>query len=217
VRTPDRTRKLLYLRTWDEWRLDNIAKALPSYWQTTFQVMHGMNEVELADYDVLYFPSAHDQLFMLTQTERVLAYLAAGGNLIINGTFARPWLPFLKPFQAVPPRPYTNLMIRPHTPGKYFGRMDYETYHRHDGILGQYARGWSDAPEGAQLLSMIGAEDDLHPVDWVWRYPGGGNVFVHNGDCIHWFKSAPSDKPNLMLDILEAIIEKDGATAPQPR
>ncbi len=215
--TPDRTRKLLYLRTWDEWRLDNIAKALPSYWQTTFQVMHGMNEVELADYDVLYFPSAHDQLFMLTQTERVLRYLADGGNLIINGTFARPWLPFLKPFQAVPPRPYTNLMIRPHTPGKYFGRMDYETYHRHDGILGQYARGWSEAPEGAQLLSMIGAEDDLHPVDWVWRYPGGGNVFVHNGDCIHWFKSAPSDKPNLMLDILEAIIEKDGAAAPQPR
>ena len=77
MRTPDRTRKLLYLRTWDEWRLDNIAKALPPYWQTTFQVMHGMNEVELSDYDVLYFPSAHDQLFMLTQTERVLRYLAA--------------------------------------------------------------------------------------------------------------------------------------------
>ena len=211
MRTPDRTRHLLYLRTWDEWRMDNIAKALPSWWRVTLQPIHGMNEVELADHDVIYVPSAHDQIFMQTQTARVLDYLAGGGNIIINGHFARPWLPFLKPFQAVPPRPFNNLMIRPHTPGRYFGRMDYETYHRHDGILGQYARGWSEPPEGAQLLSMIGAEHDLHPVDWVWRYPDGGNVFVHNGDCIHWFKSGPNDKPNLMLDILEAIIEKEGA------
>lgn len=208
---PDRTRHLLYLRTWDEWRLENIAKALPSYWRVTFQQIHGMAELDLSQFDAIYWPSAHDQVFMMTQTQRVLDYLGAGGNLVINGTIARLWLPFLQPFQAVPARPFNNLMIRPHEPGKYFGRMDYETFHRHDGILGQYARGWSEPPQGAQMLSMIGSPDDLHPVDWVWRYPGGGNVFVHNGDCIHWFHSAPGQQPNLMLDILEAVIETDSA------
>jgi len=213
VHTPERTRSLLYLRTWDEWYMDAISKTLPSYWRVTLQPIHGLHEIEIDQYDVIYLPSAHDQLYMQKQTQRMLDYLAGGGNLVINGHILRPWLPFLKPFQPVPPRPFTNLRIHPHTPGKYFGKMDYETLPIHGGILGHYSRGWSEPPEGAQLLSMIGAPDDLHPVDWVWRYPGGGNVFVHNGDCLHWFKSGPDQDPNLLLEVLEAVIEKEAVPA----
>jgi len=213
VQPAEPVRRLLYLRTGDEWRLANLAGGLPMSWQVTFQHIHAVPELDLAGFDVVYLPSAHDQLFMATQAPAVLAYLAGGGNLIINGTLTRPWLPFLRPFEAVAPRPFTNLMIRPHAPGRYFGRMNYETFHLHDGVLGQYARGWSEPPEGAQWLSLIGAPDALHPVDWVWRYPGGGNVFVHNGDCIHWFNSAPNDSANLMHDILAAIVEPEASAA----
>jgi len=215
VTTPDASKHVLYLRTWDEYMLDAFSRELPSRWRVTFQPIHRMAEIELALYDVIYVPSAHDQIFMQTQTGRVLDYLEAGGNMVINGHFARPWLPFLKPFQAVSPRPYTNWMIRPHTPGAYFGRMDYAVYHVHDGVLGQYARGWSEPPEGAQWLSMIGPPDGLRPVDWVWRYPGGGNVFVHNGDCIHWFHSGRDARPSLLLDILDAVTARADA-APEP-
>jgi hypothetical protein len=43
----------------------------------------------------------------------------------------------------------------------------------------------------------------------VWRYPGGGKVFVHNGDPIHWFQSDAATEPNLTRDILEALADPD--------
>lgn len=60
---------------------------------------------------------------------------------------------------------------------------------------------------------MIGAPDDLHPADWVWRFPGGGQLFLHAGDNIHAFYSGfvggpnpACETPNLIHDILRAIV-----------
>ena len=122
-----------------------------------------------------------------------------------------PWLPWLSPFKAVSPKPFTNWMIRPRHPGVYFGRMDFENFHRHEGILGQYARGYSNPPDGAQWLCMIGGPTrdgtiDEGPVDWVWQMPGGGKLFVHNGDNIDLFCSDPRHRPNLFHDILNGLV-----------
>lgn len=209
--------RLLYLSCWGEWRPEAFPAKVPGHWLPSACPIHQLGDVMLESFDVIYVPGTHDQVFLASQTERLVGYLAQGGNFIVNGHIAIPWLPFLSRFQAVPPRPFTNLDIRPAEPGRYFGRMDYATYHRHEGILGQYARGWSDPPEGAQWLSLIGPSDDPKPVDWVWRYPGGGNLFVHNGDSIHWFCSEPGDEPNLLHDIIAAIVQPDREAAESPR
>ena len=99
--------------------------------------------VSLDDVDVLLVPDSHDQLFMKSMEPRLHAYLASGGHFFINGHLVLPWLPCLSPFKAVKPKPFSNWMIRPANPGRYFGRMDFENFHRWEGILGQYARGYS--------------------------------------------------------------------------
>ena len=148
---------VLFLHTGSEYGYEpDFAEALNGHWQVTVLPEAELPSAGLAPFDAVYVTTTHDQILMQRQTPKLLDYLAGGGNFFINGHIARPWLPFLSRFQAVPPRPFTNLMIRPHMPGPYFGRMDFETFHRHEGILGQYARGWSEPPEGAQFLAMIG-------------------------------------------------------------
>ncbi|GLS18553.1 hypothetical protein GCM10007874_15700 [Labrys miyagiensis] len=90
------------------------------------------------------------------------------------------------------------------------GRMEFKNFHRQEGILGQYARGYSDPREGAEWLCMIGGPTpdgtiDEDPIDWVWRMPSGGKLFMHNGDNIDHFCSDPRHQPNLFHDILSAL------------
>ena len=120
-----------------------------------------------------------------------------------------PWLPCLSRFTAVPSRPVSNWHIRPGRPGAYFSQVDFDTFHLWEGVVGQYARGYSAAPPGAQWLCLIGNEDDEGPVDWVWRAPGGGKVLMHNGDNLTMFCSDPRVKPNLFWDILNALVFSD--------
>ena len=202
---------LLYLRSTRSYNKDRIGGLVPQNWRYSAADIYALEDRDLGDVDVLYFTGMHDQVFLKSIEPKLVAYLAAGGNFIINGHIIRPWLPCLSTFRAVSPKPYTNWMIRPAQPGAYFGRMDFENFHRHEGILGQYARGYSPAPAGAQWLCMIGGpgpdgDNNEGPVDWVWRMPGGGKVFVHNGDHVEAFCSDPRTQPNLLHDILNALL-----------
>ena len=174
--------------------------------------------MDLENVDVIFLSGMHDQIFLKSIEPKLVDYLASGGHFVINGHIIIPWLPCLSPFRAVSPKPFTNWMIRSCEPGRYFGSMDFEIFHRHEGLLGQYARGYSPAPDGAQWLCLIGGptpEGDIHegPVDWVWRMPGGGKVFVHNGDHIEQFCSDPRYQPNLLHDILDALVCPDPSEA----
>lgn len=205
---------LLYLRATYRYNKDRMGGLVPQDWRYSQGDVYDLEHRGLDDVDVLYFSGMHDQIFLKSIEPKLTAYLAAGGHFIINGHIVIPWLPCLSTFKAVSPKPYTNWMIRPAQPGRYFGRMDFWEFHRHEGILGQYARGYSDAPPGAQALCMIGGptpEGGIHegPVDWVWRMPGGGKVFVHNGDHIESFCSDPRHQPNLLHDILNALVFSD--------
>ena len=212
---------LLYLRSTRSYNIDRMGGLVPQDWRYSAADVYALKEMSLHDVDVLFFSGMHDQIFLKTIEPKLVAYLAAGGHFLINGHIILPWLPCLSTFKAVSPKPYTNWMIRPATPGAYFGRMDFEEYHRHEGILGQYARGYSDAPPGAKILCLIGGpapDGAVHegPVDWVWRMPGGGKVFVHNGDHIEQFCSDPRRQPNLLHDILNALVFSDEPAAIAP-
>ncbi len=69
---PEAAKHVLYLRTWDEYRLEAFTHGLSSRWRVTFQPIHGMGTLELGQFDVIYVPSAHDQIFLQTQTGRLL-------------------------------------------------------------------------------------------------------------------------------------------------
>ncbi|PZM09524.1 hypothetical protein [Rhizobium tubonense] len=202
---------LLYVRSTRSYNIDRMGGLVPQDWRYSAHDIYDLQTADLSDVDVLFVSGMHDQIFMKSIERKLTDYLAAGGHFLINGHIIIPWLPCLSTFKAVSPRPFTNWMVRPAEPGAYFGRMDFETFHRHEGILGQYARGYTDAPAGAQKLCLIGGSTpngaiDEGPVDWVWRMPGGGKVFVHNGDHIEQFCSDPRHQPNLFHDILYALV-----------
>jgi hypothetical protein len=205
---------LVYVKSYRAYNVDRMGGLVPQDWRYSALDIYDLAGAYLDDVDVLVISDMHDQLFMKTMRPRMVAYLAAGGHLVVNGHITHPWLPWLSPFKAVSPKPFTNWMIRPKHPGVYFGRMDFENFHRHEGVLGQYARGYSNPPDGAQWLCMIGGPTsdgtiDEGPVDWVWRMPGGGKLFVHNGDNIQHFCSDPRHRPNLFHDILNGLVFSD--------
>lgn len=210
---------LLYVRSTRSYNKDRMGGLVPQDWRYSAADIYALEDYDLACVDVLYLSGMHDQIFLKEIEDKMVAYLASGGHFVINGHILIPWLPCLSVFKPVSPKPFTNWMVRPADSGRYFGRMDFEHFHRHEGILGQYARGYSPAPEGAQHLCLIGgptADGTVHegPVDWVWRMPGGGKVFVHNGDHIEAFCSDPRHQPNLLHDILNTLVFSDEPAAP---
>ena len=208
---------LLYTLCHGSWKPERMGGLVPQSWRFTVIDLYELEHIGLDDVDVILVPDSHDQIFMQSIEPRLAAYLAAGGHFLINGHLALPWLPCFSRFKAVKPKPFTNWMIRPAEPGAYFGRMDFETFHKWHGVLGQYARGYSDPPKGAQPLCLIGGPDDEGPIDWVWRMPGGGKVFMHNGDNIEMFCSDPRYQPNLFHDILNALVFSNEPLPPGDR
>lgn len=203
---------LAYVRSTREFNADRMGGLVPQHWRYDAFDIGELAARDLGGIDVLFVSAMHDQIFLKSIEGRLVDHLAAGRHLVVNGHILLPWLPWLSRFRAVSPKPYTNWAIRPADPGRYFGRMDFATFHLHEGVLGQYARGFSPSPPGAQDLCLIGgpAPDGTvleGPVDWVWRHPGGGRLFVHNGDHIEQFCSDPRRQPNLLHDILEALVE----------
>lgn len=164
-----------------------------------------LNADILAKTDILYLPTNHDEIFLKSIQSDLLAYLEGGGNMIICAEPFTAWLPFLSPFNAVPPRPFSNIKIRVQDdrPG-FFKNMD-DTFDGWDGIFGQYARGWSDMPNGAICLTELGTPADPKPADWLWRYPSqngcGGYVFMHNGDNMIRYPDHGPHKGELVRDI----------------
>jgi len=206
----------LSVETHDTFQVDRIGGLVPQTWRLSRCDQYDLEQRDLDDVDVVYVPGSHDQLFFKSIEARLVKYLATGGHFLINGHIFLSWLPYLRPFKAVPPRPFSNWRIRPADPGEYFGRMDFETFHLWDGVLGQYARGYSDPPPDAQWLCLIGADAEAGPVDWVWRMPGGGKILMHNGDNLAMFCSDPRVQPNLLWDVLHALVFSDEPRAHQP-
>ena len=164
----------------------------------------------LAGTDILYIPNNQDQFFLRQKQDVLLGFLERGGHLVINSEPAIAWLPFLKPFQAVPPRPFDNIRVRVRNdPFGFFRNMDAD-FDGWEGVFGQYARGWSPMPEHAMWLTDVGPKDDPRPADWLWKYPTddgkGGYVFMHNGDNMYRYPDHGPGKELLVRDICAGLM-----------
>ena len=156
-----------------------------------------------------------DQLFLRDDPAAVARPLGTGRAPRDLLRARHPWLPFLRPFQAVPARPFSNIKVRVRNdPLGFFRNMDPD-FDGWSGIFGQYARGWSDMPEGAIWLTEVGPEDDPKPADWLWQYPTddgkGGMVFMHNGDNMFRYPDHGEHKHCLFRDLCVGLM-KHGRT-----
>lgn len=208
--------KLTYLQSLHhetEWRPEHLADNLREVDGTTqFLPMYELTSEAIAGTDILYIPNNQDQIFLRKQQDVLLSFLAGGGHMIINSEPAIAWLPFLGTFQAVPPRPFTNIKVRvKNDPLGFFANMD-EDFDGWCGIFGQYARGWTEPPRGAVWLTEVGPADAPRPADWLWKYPGddgrGGYVFMHNGDNMIRYPDHGPAEAGLVRDICVGMLKE---------
>lgn len=193
-----------------EWHPEWIEESLgQAGFETQFSPLYQLGPELLGATDTLYLPSSHDEFFLKSRAEDLLAFLARGGNLILCAEPCQPWLPFMAPFHAVPPRPFTNIKVR--LRDDRFGIFSDlgEGFDGWQGVFGQYARGWTDPPPGAIWLTDIGPAHDPKPADWIWQYPTvtgrGGYVFMHNGDNMTRYPDHGPKKEALVANIAVAL------------
>jgi hypothetical protein len=199
-----------------EWAPEGLAESFEgTAGRLALRPLYQLGADDLANTDILYLPHIHDQFHLRRMQPLLLDYLARGGHMVICSEPAIPWLPFLGSFQAVPPRPFTNIKVRVRNdPLGFFKNMDAD-FDGWCGIFGQYARGWSRMPEGAVWLTEIGSKDDPRPADWLWQYPTdtgkGGLVFLHNGDNMVRYPDHGAHKQGLVRDICLGLAARSGA------
>lgn len=193
-----------------EWYPERIDRSLlDAGFETLFAPLYELGPELLAKTDTLYIPSSHDEFFLKSRADDLLAFLEKGGNLIICAEPCQPWLPFMSPFRSVPPRPFANIKVR--VRDDRFGIFSDlgDGFDGWEGIFGQYARGWSDMPPGAIWLTDVGTGNDPKPADWIWRYPTttgrGGFVFMHNGDNMTRYPDHGPKKEALIPNIVVAL------------
>lgn len=103
--------------------------------------LYDLGPDDLSDSDILFLPHLQDQFHLRTLQPLFLDYLERGRHLIACSEPALPWLPFLGAFEAVPPRPFTNIRCRvKDDPFDFFANMD-DHFDGWCGVFGQYARG----------------------------------------------------------------------------
>lgn len=203
------------LENTDEWAPAGFAETFPGVGGTLkFCPQYQLSAADLAATDILYIPHIHDQFRLRNLQPLLLDFLKRGGHMVVCSEPALPWLPFLSSFQAVPPRPFTNIKARVRNdPLGFFKNMD-EDFDGWQGIFGQYVRGWSKMPEGAIWLTDIGTATDPKPADWLWQYPTddgkGGLVFFHNGDNMSRYPDHGDYRQCLVRDICVGLMRYDG-------
>ena len=193
-----------------EWHPGWIERSLSDAgFEPRFQPLYDLGPEMLAETDILYLPFSHDEVFLESRRDDLLAFLERSGSLILCAEPCRAWLPFLSPFRAVPPRPFENIKVRVRDDrfGIFAGLG--EDFDGWQGIFGQYARGWTDPPPGAIGLTDVGPAHDPKPADWIWRYPArshrGGFVFMHNGDNMIRYPDHGPAKERLVASTATAI------------
>jgi|GEM_PF-791768 len=223
----DRERRsftMTYLQSMDsplEWQPDGLAKSFAGTdGAVKFHPLYELNDAVFDGTDILYIPQNTDEIFLESQQDKFLRFLERGGHLILCSQPAICWLPFLSPFQTVPPRPHHNLKVRVRDDRfGFFRNMDAD-FDGWSGIFGQYARGWMDMPDGAVWLSDVGSLEDPKPADWLWRYPTleghGGYVFLHAGDNLVRYPDHGPHKQGLVRDICLGLMRL-GREAPAPQ
>jgi hypothetical protein len=141
-----------------------------------------------------------DQIDLLGKRGAIARMLDRGGRMAINGHVLRPYVEEFGRFVPLQrPRRADYVLTRLHDRPVFEG-ISARQLETNRGVAGFYGRGHNPLPEGAVPLTGLGP--DLAPVDWVWRRPRGGAVFMHSGHDL-W---GAGDDPGTTRLIAERLV-----------
>lgn len=129
---------------------------------------------------VILIDGNSDQKALCRLSGELETHLSGGGTVVFNGHLEYPIFKGLTSFQLAKGRGYEDLMIERVNEHPVFKGVDCRDLSVRRGVAGFYARGANPPPQGAVIVHRF--IKDHSPIDWVWRRPDGGQIFMHSGN-----------------------------------
>lgn len=141
--------------------------------------IYALGETDLTPYRALIVPGFADQEYLLTQRDRLRAFLDSGKALVFCGHLFRPWLPGSAPFVPKPIRSFWDYAVRIVAPHPIFAGVAADDLTFRRGVAGFFARGHHPPPAGAETLVAFASGE---PTTYLDRQSTGGTILVHAGN-----------------------------------
>lgn len=200
------SRKIAYFKNWIG-HGPTLFNTGPIAVMTDVIPLYALEKTDLASYRALLFPGHVDQYYLFLQRDALDRYLAQGGRIVCNGHIVRPFIRYLRPYEALIYEGLETLRIYPGTPHPIFEGVDREHLTFNHGVAGFYSRGGNPPADGAVVLNTIGPQRT--PIDWLLTLPGGGCLLVHSGNdmWMHAYgnNSAARVAPQLINWLMEDV------------
>ena len=159
----------------------------------------------LLAHDLIVIPMQSDEVMLGRKRAWLEGIWAQGGAFLANDVVARPYLPFLSPFVAIPIPSMADLVVQSARPHPAFDGLP-EDFYVFGGMRGVYGTGHNPPPPGAVVVNTLG--HGAYAIDWYLRGPKGGLFFCHGGSDISAFHSEPDHRPNLTRGLMRWIMEQ---------
>lgn len=157
--------------------------------------------LELSGHGAILVSMLADQVTLAEQSDKLEAFLDAGGTLVFNGHVAHAPIAGLTPFVPQTGRGIDSLTVHRLAEHPVYDGVSAQDLTFRRGVAGFYARGHNPPPAGAVALNGLGP--DKVPVDWVWRRPGGGTVLMHCGLDLWAFAGDPTTASRMAPQLLD--------------
>lgn len=145
-----------------------------------------------------------DQIDLAARAEEFSVFFAKGGRLAYNGHLLRPFVAGLGTFRVLESQRLPDYQLVRLNPHPIFADIDPAGLVKRKGVAGFYGRGHVPPPEGALAVTGIGPQ--RLPIDWEWRLPSGGAIFMHAGNEL-WTIADHPETTALLSDRLVAWCE----------
>mgnify|MGYP001806298567 CR=1 FL=1 len=158
-------------------------------------------DLDLGGHGAIVLSMLTDQASLSRHADKLDAVLDGGGTVVVNGHVAYPLVSGLQPFMpqtghGVEPLRVSRLGDHP----VYAGVADDDLTFRR-GVAGFYGRGHNPPPNGAVALNGLGP--DRVALDWEWRRPGGGIVFMHCGLDLWAYANDPTSAARMAPQLMD--------------
>lgn len=162
--------------------------------------LYDLPSADLGYWRNLLLPAHADQRFLVSQRDRLEAFLLDGGTLVFNGHVAYPFLRWLRPFVPAAKQGIEGLRVSRSAEHAIFAGIDPDHLTFRRGVAGFYARGTNPPAPGALVLNTLGP--GAQPVDWLLELPGGGRLLVHSGNDLWMFAGSTDSAGRLLPQLL---------------
>jgi hypothetical protein len=139
-----------------------------------------LSDLDLRCYRAVIISMMADQRHLQNCSAQLDSFLQGGGWIVLNGHIELPFLPELKPFEAIFKPSLEDFKLQSINEHPVFAGIEVDGLNMRRGVAGFWARGANPPPDSAQVLNTMKRGDA--PVDWVYRRPDGGCLFMHSGN-----------------------------------